>query len=315
MQTKQKERPRPRLTDGLFDSTEGASHQSRRLDLLIPVPLPRDKPRQDLNPRGTGSRFRAFVRDRAPAPVVALVRRLLAVERMLAARARMTLGRRPLSVLFGADRGRQLERYYLDRFLDEFAPAIHGHCLEFGDDVYTRRYGGDAVGAADIIHVDHSNPRATIVADLTKPNRIPTNTFDCIVCTYVLHVVFDVATFVAELHRILKPNSSLLVAAPFVGMWGSPTFTDMWRFTPLGLQRLLNQSFGSENVTVRAYGNSLTSAGNLRGLVIGEFTRAELDYCDWRFALEVCAHAVKPPSHFNPNRRSWPRARSIHTQS
>src|SRR4029434_11188516 len=106
MQTKQKERPRPRVTDGLSDSTEVASHQSRRLDFLIPVPLPRDERRQDLNLPGTGSRFRAVVRDRAPAPVVALVRRLLAVKRMLAARARMTLGRRPLSVWFGADRGR-----------------------------------------------------------------------------------------------------------------------------------------------------------------------------------------------------------------
>jgi SAM-dependent methyltransferase len=213
---------------------------------------------------------------------------------MVSARLRMVLGLRPLSVSFGADRGQQLERYYLDRFLEESRSAIRGHCLEFGDDLYTRRFGGMAIKATDVIHLDHSNPKATIVADLTKPNHIPSNTFDCVICTYVLHVVFDVAKFVGELHRILKPNGALLVAVPFVGMWGAPTFTDMWRFTPLGLQLLLGRSFGSDSVTVRAYGNSLTSAGNLRGLVVGEFTRTELDYCDPRFALEICAHAVKP---------------------
>ena len=44
---------------------------------------------------------------------------------------------------------------------------------------------------------------------------------------------------------------------------------------------------------MRAYGNSLTAAGDLRALVADEFTKAELEYHDPRFAIIVCARAVK----------------------
>jgi hypothetical protein len=51
--------------------------------------------------------------------------------------------------------------------------------------------------------------------------------------------------------------------------------------------------FGAANVLVRGYGNSLTAAGEIRGVVAGEFLRSELDSHDPRFAVEVCARAVK----------------------
>jgi hypothetical protein len=68
---------------------------------------------------------------------------------------------------------------------------------------------------------------------------------------------------------------------------------EFWRFTPEGLHRLLASAFGVENVLVRAYGNSLTAAGELRGLVVHEFTAKELASHDPRFAVEVCARAYK----------------------
>ena len=46
-------------------------------------------------------------------------------------------------------------------------------------------------------------------------------------------------------------------------------------------------------MTVRAYGNSLTAAGEIRGLVEDEFSRATLREHDPAFAVEVCGRAVK----------------------
>ena len=72
-----------------------------------------------------------------------------------------------------------------------------------------------------------------------------------------------------------------------------PGWHEVWRFTPEGLGALVGKSFGTDGIDVRAYGNSLTAAGELRGLVAEEFSKATLAYSDPRFALEVCIRARK----------------------
>lgn len=233
-----------------------------------------------------------LLRSILPRPVKQRARRALNLINILKARLQITIGRQPLSQVWGLDRGLPIHRFYLGQFLEESSSAIRGHSLEFQDDSYTNRYGGTAVNRSDILHLDHSRPRATIVADLTKPNDIPSDVFDCIICTHVLHVVFELDKMISELHRILKPGGTLLVAVPHISMCG-PRSHELWRFTPEGLSAVLGQAFGAENVTVRAYGNSLTAAGELRGLVAHEFSEGELNYHDQRFAVEVCARATK----------------------
>jgi hypothetical protein len=56
---------------------------------------------------------------------------------------------------------------------------------------------------------------------------------------------------------------------------------------------MLAKVFGKENLTVKAYGSSLTAAGEIRGVVAHEFTELILSYHDPRFAVEVCARACK----------------------
>ena len=207
-------------------------------------------------------------------------------------RARMSFAVPPLSFQWGTDRGLSVHRYYLEEFLGEFAFHIRGHCLEFQDPTYVPRFGGAAVSKLDILHIDKSNPKATLIADLTKPNNLPSNYFDCVVCTHVLHVIFDVEKAVREIFRVLRPAGALLVAVPHISMC-DPDYHEIWRFTPEGLQILLAAVFGANNVALRAYGNSLTAAGEIRGLIAREFAQSELDDHDPRFAVEVCACAVK----------------------
>jgi len=208
------------------------------------------------------------------------------------ARIRLGVGVAPLSELWGADRGVAICRYYLEQFVGECAADIRGHCLEFHDDTYTKIFGGSAVSRSDILHIDGSNPKATLVADLTKANDLHSNVFDCIICTHVLHVIADLHKVVEELHRILKPGGVLLVGVPHVSMC-DPQWHELWRFTAEGLQTVLAGVFGPEHVSVKAYGNSLTAAGQIRGLAAHEFTQAERDFHDARFAVEICARAVK----------------------
>ena len=206
-------------------------------------------------------------------------------------RARLSIGVQPLYEHWG-NRGRPIHRRYLEQFLQDFSSDIRGHCVEFQEDSYTSRFGGERVTKVDILHRDEGNPRATIVADLTKGNDIPSNSFDCIVCTQVLHIIPELEEMIAQLYRILKPHGVLLVSVPHIAPC-YPQYQELWRFTSEGLHLLLAKRFGAANVTVRPYGNSLTAVGDLRGLVAKDFTATELNYHDPRFALVVCARAVK----------------------
>ena len=97
----------------------------------------------------------------------------------------------PISRVFGFDRGLCIDRYYIDQFLSAHASDTQGRVLEIGDGTYTRKYGGDRVTKSDVLHAVEGNPKATIVADLTSAGHIPSNTFDCIICTQTLQFIYD----------------------------------------------------------------------------------------------------------------------------
>ena len=216
------------------------------------------------------------------------------------ARVRFAVGREPLSVNFAWERGMPLLRFYMEEFLREHAGDIRGRCLEFQEDAYTSRFGGTRVTSVDVLHAVPGNPHATLIADLTRPNDLPSDRYDTIVCTFVLHIIYDLAAAISELHRILAPGGTLLVGVPHVSM-ADPHYDELWRFTDRGLARVLARSFG-DGVAVRAYGDSLTAAGSLRGLVAEEFTKRELDHSDPRFAVLACARAVKRQASPAPSR-------------
>lgn len=226
-----------------------------------------------------------------PAPIKAFVKRCLDFrknfESIMISRANV----KPLSDGWPS-MSIVIHRYYLEQFLNEISQDIRGHCLEFQEDSYTSRFGGEKVAKIDILHKEEGRPNVTIVADLTKVNEIPSNTFDCIICTYTLHVVYEYRRMVSEMYRILKPNGVLLVAVPCITINYSQ-YHELWRFTPEGLNLLLSEYFGADSVEIRTYGNSLTAVGELRGLTLHEFSKEKLDQHDSRYSLVVCARARK----------------------
>src|SRR5215813_175602 len=85
----------------------------------------------------------------------------------------------PISPIFGIDRGLSVERFYIESFLGAHRVDVRGHCLEVGDATYIRKFGDSRVTRIDVLHVVPGNPEATIVADLTRADHVPPDTFDC----------------------------------------------------------------------------------------------------------------------------------------
>jgi len=198
----------------------------------------------------------------------------------------------PYSEVYGHDRGTEIARYYIECFLAENKELFEGNCLEFQAPTYLLKYADLEKCKINIIHIDDTNFLANIVADLTKPNTIPSNYFDCIISTHVLHMVLEKEKFLSEIYRILKPGGYILLAVPGVSMCDY-SWNELWRFTEEGIQQLLEQHFDKDLIQVKGFGNSLVAAGQIRGLSKEEFSIKELTSYDGRFAVEICAKAQK----------------------
>jgi len=218
-----------------------------------------------------------------------MVRRGLRVVR---GRLLLAGGVRPVSRTFGYERGQPIHRYYVQRFFESHSSQIRGRCLEFQDSGHVQAYGKGRPSKIDVIDLNVENPHATIVADMTKPNDLPSDSFDCIVCVHVLHLVYEADVFTKELHRLLAPGGALLLAVPGTSMI-DPDWTEYRRWTGLGIQTLLRQFFRSSDIVVETYGNSLAAAAEMRGLASDEIAPWELNARDDLFQVEVCALAVK----------------------
>jgi glycosyltransferase involved in cell wall biosynthesis/peptidoglycan/xylan/chitin deacetylase (PgdA/CDA1 family)/SAM-dependent methyltransferase len=201
----------------------------------------------------------------------------------------------PISSNWGLDRGRPIDRYYVENFLAQHASIIRGRVLEIGDNSYTKVFGGDRVAISDVLHVTEGNPMATIVGDLTRADHIPSDSFDCIILTQTLQLIYDARAALETLHRILKPDGVLLATFPGITQiardeWAASWY---WHFTTLSARRLFEEVFARSNVQIQCYGNVLASTAFLYGLAVDELDKEELDYRDPDYELLIAVKAVK----------------------
>jgi len=202
----------------------------------------------------------------------------------------------PVSRHFGVDRGTALDRYYIEHFLQRHADDVRGRVLEVGENNYTRRYGGDRVTHSDVLHVQDGNPQATIIGDLADAPQIADATFDCIVLTQTLHMIYNARAAVRTLHRILKPGGVLLLTVPGITQVPHGTVwahTWYWAFTELSVHRMLGEVFSDENLALESGGNVLAATALLHGLAVEELAADELDTLDRDYPLIIAARALR----------------------
>ena len=210
---------------------------------------------------------------------------------------RFGLRRKPADPNYGFNRGRPIDRYYIETFLSRHANAIRGDVLEIEHDIYTRAFGGFRVRRSDILHVDPAFSGATITADLTDGYGIESDRFDCVIVTQTLHCIYDVGGAVRTTHRILKPGGSVLATVPCIARLdkppGSEGWGECWRFTSIGVERLFSDVFGRANVHVQPYGNLTVSLAGLSGLAVEDLTTDELEHSDLLYEFLIGVRADK----------------------
>lgn len=198
----------------------------------------------------------------------------------------------PMSDRWGFDRGQPVDRYYIENFLARNAAAIHGRCLEVMNAAYVRRFGQDRVEFVDVVDINADNPKANIIGDLVDPATLAEATYDCIVLTQTLPVIYDGRAVMRNCYAALKPGGTMLVTAPCLCRY-SPHPEDYWRLTDRSLARLITDNTDCQDFEVELYGNLVASMAFITGMASQELTHAELEFRDIRFPINVSARMRK----------------------
>ncbi len=214
------------------------------------------------------------------------------------------LGRtKPFSKESGFDRGDPIDRYYIETFLDKEADGIRGKVLEIADNSYTRKFGGSMVTRSDILHVDDSNPSATVVADLGHAPHLPDNTYDCLIITQTLQYIFEFRGALKTCRRILKPGGVLLATVPGIspvdiGWSRSSNEPADWfcTFSVIGMRKVMAETFPSDSVDIDHYGNILSATAFLYGMGRKELKKDQLDVRDAKYPVIITVIATKTES-------------------
>ena len=203
---------------------------------------------------------------------------------------------KPLSDVFGLDRGTPIDRYYVENFLKTRSGLIKGRVLEIGDSIYSHRFGGTGVDAYEVLHATNENRAATIFGDLTDCATLPENAIDCFICTQTFNFIYEVQKAVQGTHHLLKPGGVLLATVAGISQisrYDMDRWGDYWRFTTASIKKLFEPLFNG-GIDIESFGNAMAASAFLQGVAIEDLPdRALLDLNDPDYQLIITIVARK----------------------
>lgn len=175
---------------------------------------------------------------------------------------------KPVSSKFGLERGKAIDRYYIEHFIEKNRELIHGDCLEIAEDTYTKRYGEDRVNNVYILHIEGWGQNA-IKGNLETGEGIDEGQYDCAIITQTLMFIFDFRKASENIYIMLKKGGNALITVSGISqisrydadLWGS-----YYGFHEDTMRAVFEPLFGKENVLVETYGNCKIALAMLCGL-------------------------------------------------
>ena len=203
----------------------------------------------------------------------------------------------------GRQRGTPIVRYYWARYLEKNRSDIRGSAVEIGTTTTIRHFGGDALTRADGLDLAAHSAEVTIIADLSRADHVPSDTYDCFVNQFTMHVIYDVEAALYHSIRILKPGGVLLINFSCVDYYffngldmhtGAPLFMYWW-FTPIQVENLFRRiGLAESDYKIEIFGNLFARIAYQMNVAAEELTVRELEYVDVGHPLLIGARVTKP---------------------
>lgn len=206
----------------------------------------------------------------------------------------------PFSRVFGLDRGKAIDRRFIEDFLRLHRHNIQGKVLEIGDDQYTYQFGINLTSTAILAGSEkssRSNCFPLPVHDLTALHSLEAmGTYECVIATNVLNFIYDFRTAIEALARLTHPDTGTLLAT-LAGVSQTSRFDydrwgDYWRFNDMSARQLFEEYF--EEVEVIAYGNAPLAAAFIMGLSQEDVPNSLFEQHDPDYQILIGVRAAKP---------------------
>lgn len=116
----------------------------------------------------------------------------------------------PISDIFGLERGTPVDRFYIERFLEQEKKLIYGTVLEIGDNYYSEK-NNSGIQKQEVSHFTHGNSKAAIVVNLTNKESLKAIFSDCFIGPQTLNFIYDIKSAVEGIYHVLKNEGYALV--------------------------------------------------------------------------------------------------------
>ena len=190
----------------------------------------------------------------------------------------------PVSRRYGREHGTPIDRYYIEKFLDEHKRCIRGTVAEFADDAYTKRFG-QKVMKSIILHVNGWGENV-IKADLVTGEGISESMVDCLICTQTIQFIFELESAIKNIYRLLKKDGVALITAhgiAQISLYDYRNWGEYWRFTKMAFQKLIDANCEGAEYEVSSYGNVKSCVSALYGMCIEDMDENDLTYDDEQY--------------------------------
>lgn len=200
----------------------------------------------------------------------------------------------PLSRRFGLEYGKAVDRFYIEKFLNENRKYITGDVLEIADNTYTNMFG-EHVEQAYSLHVNGWG-KDCIKGNLETGEGIIENSIDCLICTQTIECILGTREVIKNIYRILRNDGTALITMAGIkqiSLYDYYNWGEYWRFTKQTMERLLSEVFKRDQVEVVSYGNIKTTFAMLYGVCQEELDEKDFEYNDEQFPLIIAAKVKK----------------------
>ncbi len=188
----------------------------------------------------------------------------------------------PFSAYFGFERGTPVDRYYLERFLEEHRHQITGRVLEIQSTGYTSKYGHHLV-TSDSVDIN-ADCHPTYLCDLACSETIPSAYYDCFLLPNTIQHFRRLESCLHHVFRVVRPGGVILASVAGL-MPLIPDGPDYWRCSAVGVRELTRRVWPDADVQIQSHGNCLTAVAAIMGLSVEELTPEEFEVNDSRYPV------------------------------